>query len=1103
MSITPAALAGAMRCTQARLHAAIWPRSVALSVLVAGALLLVLGPKAPLPLVLGWCSALGVVLALRAGVGFLHRRAGVPDSEAPRWLRWHRAAFLLHGLVWALASVLFPPLLSNAQLELLAFVLTAITASSLVVTAFDLLAAVCFGFPAVTPLIVALLLRQDAQCTLLAGMVLVFMAVITLAAHRSQSLVRETVQARLARAQTDAQAVETQRELQRQHQLMEQLLGGTEEGFWFLDNEGRTTDVNPAMCRLLGRAREQLLGQSVFAFFSGEDLEIMRREIAARQAGQERSAYEIGILRPDGTRRYCLNQATAVHDEQGRRQGSVGIWTDITARRESEEQLRLYERVTNSITDLVSVVDDKRTYTMVNDAWLRASNATREQVLGRLPSTLLRREDNDQRVVALDEAMQLRQPRRLTGVVHFMNAPPRHIETTYIPMSAGVENLPLVLMVSRDVTEREQARIALENSEEYLRQTLGATEDAIFATDAEGPDEPVRFNNQRLLELLDLSLAPGERLTPRMVMLGAARVFAEADAEVQRIHDIITQQQVHVSRVPLKDGRVLLRRYAPAAVQGRTLRVWSFRDITAELRATEALERAEAEQRALLDAFPGFISRLDENLVYTYANAAYAAALGRATGQVVGRGLAEVLGERRAAQLEPLCRRVLVGEVVGYETHVPHPGNGPGMDTQNTLLPGRDPRTGGAAVLGFAIDISARKRAEQGLIAARDEAERANRAKSQFLSHMSHELRTPMNAILGFGQLLESDAQHPLAQRQQDWLREILRGARHLLDLINEVLDFGRIESGHLGLKPEPLLLADLVAESLALVRPLAQERQVRLMPSTGPLDQAWVMADRTRIKQILLNLLGNGIKYNRVGGQLQLACRLEAAEVWLGVQDTGPGIAPEDQGRLFQPFERLGAARGDVEGTGIGLALSRRLLQAMGGSIGLDSEPGLGSTFWFRLPRSGEGAVLSGQPTTAPRQAALAAVPELQTVLYIEDNPVNVALMEAMLGRLSGVRLVSASVPTEGLRLAQQLQPALVLMDISMPGMDGFEVLARLRAHEATRDLPVVAVSANALPSDIEAARVAGFKAYLTKPLSLDSLLATVRQSLRGTAVG
>lgn len=1100
MIITPAALDGALQCTQARLHAAIWPRSLALSALVAAFLLLVVGGSASVALVAAWLLALGAALALRAVLGWQHRSSGVHDADAGRWLGRHRGAFLAHGLAWGLASVLFAPVLSGPQLELMAFTLTAITAASLVVTAFDVLAAVGFGVPALLPLIAVLLLRQDPQCTLQAGMVLMFMTVIGLAAQRSQALVRETVRARLAEAQRESEAHGAQLALQRQHQLLGQLMDSTDEGFWFIDNEGITTDLNPAMCRLLGRTRDQVLGRSVFGFFETDDLAVMRQEIAARRAGQPRSAYEIGIRRPDGTRRYCLNQATALRDDQGLPMGSVGIWTDITARRESEDQLRVYERVINSITDLVSVIDEQRVYRMVNDAWLTASRLRREDVLGQQPSAMLKREDNSERADALAETIRTRESRRLTGLVHFRNAPPREIETTYIPMPASEGAAPRVLMVSRDVTDRERDRRALEDSEEYLRQTLCATDDAIFATDAEGPDEPVRFNNQGLLDLLGLTLGPGERLTPRRVMDGASRVFAEADAEVERIRTIIQQQEVHVSRVLLKDGRVLLRRYAPAEVRGRTLRVWSFRDITAELKAVQTLEQSEADQRALLDAFPGFISCTNRDGVLTYANAAYAHLLGLPADQVVGHTVTDVLGSARATALQPMVQRVLAGEVVSYEVHVPHRANGPGLEAQCTLMPGRDTRTGAPVVYGFAIDITPRKRAELALIAARDEAERANKAKSQFLSHMSHELRTPMNAILGFGQLLESDAQHPLTQQQQGWLREILHGARHLLDLINEVLDFGRIESGRLDLKPEPLLLSELVAESLALVRPLAQPRQVQLMPSTGPLDQAWVMADRTRIKQILLNLLGNGIKYNRPGGQLQLACRLEATEVWVGVQDTGPGITPENQGRLFQPFERLGASHGDVEGTGIGLALSRRLLQAMGGSIGLDSEPGLGSTFWFRLPRTAQPASHPASPAQASSKPA--DLEGLRTVLYIEDNPVNVALMEAMLGRLPGVRLVSASVPAEGLRLAQQLQPALVLMDISMPGMDGFEVLARLRANQSTRALRVVAVSAHALPADIEAARAAGFESYLTKPLSLESLLSTVQQALRGSKV-
>ncbi len=401
-------------------------------------------------------------------------------------------------------------------------------------------------------------------------------------------------------------------------------------------------------------------------------------------------------------------------------------------------------------------------------------------------------------------------------------------------------------------------------------------------------------------------------------------------------------------------------------------------------------------------------------------------------------------------------------------------------------------------------DITERKATERALIAAKDEAERANRAKSEFLSRMSHELRTPLNAILGFGQLLEADRHDPLSAPQRTRVQEMQRGARHLLALINEVLDLARIESGALQLKLEPVALAPLVDECLRLVAPVAQERGVALAPPGAPLPTLHALADRLRLGQVLLNLLGNAIKYNRHGGVVRVQVRSEDGWLRLEVIDDGPGIAGAQQARLFQAFERLDAEGSNVEGAGIGLALSKWLVDLMHGEIGVASELGRGSTFWVRLAACGAAPVSALAPAAPPVTAPAPLAPaddRPRRVLYIEDNPVNQVLMEGMLAHRPGIALLQAERPEDGLALALDARPDLVLLDIQLPGMDGFEVLRRLRAHPATREIPVVAVSANAMPADIDAARRAGFDDYLTKPLELPRLLEQVDRRLNVVA--
>jgi CheY-like chemotaxis protein len=402
--------------------------------------------------------------------------------------------------------------------------------------------------------------------------------------------------------------------------------------------------------------------------------------------------------------------------------------------------------------------------------------------------------------------------------------------------------------------------------------------------------------------------------------------------------------------------------------------------------------------------------------------------------------------------------------------------------------------------------VTARKIAEEALVLARDEAQRANAAKSQFLSQMSHELRTPLNAILGLGQLLVSDQRAPLPADKQAYMQHMMHGARHLLELISEVLDLGQIEAGQLNVSVVNVALHELLNECLSLMRPLAAKHDVRLPGSAVDAHGLHVRADRRRLKQVVLNLLGNAIKYNRRPGSVTLEVRDEADAVRIGVRDTGRGLSPGEQARLFQPFDRLGAAQRGIEGTGIGLVLSRRLTEAMGGTIGVESEPGVGSLFWLRLGRAAPSFPI------APARPAPGVAGEVDTppgddarrsVLYIEDNPVNVFIMEAMFERLPELRLHSAATPTVGLQIARAQLPELILLDMQLPEMDGIEVLRRLRSSEQTRHIPVVSVSADAMPEQIAGALEAGALSYLTKPVRLEELIVTVRAALASPAGG
>jgi PAS domain S-box-containing protein len=401
-------------------------------------------------------------------------------------------------------------------------------------------------------------------------------------------------------------------------------------------------------------------------------------------------------------------------------------------------------------------------------------------------------------------------------------------------------------------------------------------------------------------------------------------------------------------------------------------------------------------------------------------------------------------------------------------------------------------------VITAARDITERKRLDRELENARIASEQANLAKSDFLSSMSHELRSPLNAMLGFAQLMESGSPPP-TPTQKASIDQILQAGWYLLELINEILDLALIESGKLSLSPEPISLAEVLGDCQAMTEPQAQKRGIHVeFPQFD--SPCFVKADRTRLKQVVVNLLSNAIKYNRTGGVVNVTCGLQTSkDIRISFQDTGEGLSAEKLAQLFQPFNRLGQEAGPEEGTGIGLVVSKRLVELMGGEIGAQSTVGVGSVFWIAL-KSAATPQLTAAAVESSAVAQMQVHPDLsaRTVLYVEDNPANLMLVENLIARRPGIRLLSARDGASGIGIARTARPDVILMDINLPGISGIEALRILAKDPVTALIPVIALSANAMPRDIVKGLEAGFFRYLTKPIKINEFMDTLEAALK-----
>ncbi len=1114
-------------------HAASAAPATAASLVVALLVLPTLRSASPGLLLGGWVLALVAVMLLRLWLQRAQRAASSAADAAP-WVRRYRASALLHGLVWGGAALLPVSLAEPGLQGVLVLVLGGLAAGAMTLTLFDLQAALAFALPALLPLALRLAAGSAPLPTLsvVGGvMLLLLLLMFSIAARRVQRERLALAEARLAEAEGAAAArraeallrsifdsigegisvfdgehrlatwnrhlpaflgldaaqlrsgtplrdclkalarsgeygaVDVQAEVERrmawllstdpaplqrvrpdgrtvelrrsampdggfivvyvdvtrrhaaeaalfeQQRMLALLLESTEQGFWFIDNALATTDANPAMCRMLGLQREQLLGRSIFDFVDAENAQIFRHHVALRAAGQPGS-YEIALLRSDGSQVHCYNNATPIIDAQGQKNGAVGLFSDISRQKLAEAEVRRGGELLAQKSHVLEVTLESLSQGVLSLDAQGRSNAWNRRLLDLL-------------------------------------------------------ELPEALMQARPTLQQLAAWQAAQGH-------FGAG----------------------FLQLDDTGRAGLERF-----MAGDDNAIARSYQRTRSDGTVIDVQSHFAA-----DGSV----------------VRTYTDVTASVAAQRALRESESRFRTMADGAPALIWLSDATGAPVWFNQRWLAYSGHSMEEELqthwldrlhpddyGRCLASfnhALGARTPYDIEFRLR--------GADGHWGW--------LADTGIPRFNASGDFEGYISYGWDISERKAAEQALIAAKDEAERANRAKSEFLSRMSHELRTPMNAILGFGQLMESDADDVLSSGQRARLQELLRGGRHLLSLINEVLDLARIEAGTLQLRLQPVDVGPLVADCLRLVQPVAQDRRITLSGVDACAGAGTVLADPTRLRQVLLNLLSNAIKYNHEGGRVALRCIADdhggdGDGLRIEVSDGGPGISAAQQQRLFQAFERLDADRSAVEGAGIGLALSKWLVDLMHGQIGVRSALGAGSTFWLRLQRCPAGppaappappapsalpaptAPTASSASTPAADAAAGASGRRHTVLYIEDNAVNQVLMEGMLAHRPGIRLLVAGMPAVGLAMAAQARPDLVLLDIQLPEMDGYEVLRRLRSTAATRQTPVIAVSANAMQADIDSALRAGFTDYLTKPLDMQRLLALVDGALAG----
>jgi len=1053
-----------------------------------------------------WLAVLAPVLIGRAYLYHRHERGDPKQHQQTLWISRYRLLALLHGLVWALAAWWLFPAANLAYQSFLVFALAGICISSLTGYAFDLRTALAFCLPILSALMLRLLTLRSETGYMMAAIVLLFMAYVTAIAMRTNRTMREAVALRAAQASQLA-AVRRSHE----QQLRAESLAGLGSFEWTPAND--SLQWSEGHYRLWGLEPEGR-SSSLELFLQGVHPDDRERVESAFRRSVDTGEVEDSRYRvcwPDGQTRHVLGRSEIERDTQGRVVRLTGTVLDVTAHVRTEARLGEKRQLLSVMQQTTQLgfwfVDGGGRTTDVNPALCAMLACTRADLLGH---SMMDRVDADYarrlRLLLSGAGVPAGETGSLVELVRLDSVGVRCLAHETALRDAGGKVAGLVVMVS-DLSAMERARDA-QHVSEFI---VNSVHDMVSVTDLDGKyrfvnDAWCAGNGKSREQVLGRTVA---EVAPFVV--SAQRTEAGRQCiELREMRQL--RVEVNLPRIGRRVMETMLTPYLTREAEMRGV-VAVTRDVTEQERAAEALRANDGQQRALMDAFPGYVSVMDQDLVYTYVNARTAALFDATPESIVGRHVRDVLGEDSARRIAEEVDRINAGERVVIERRHDATQRHAAVYLQMTEVMGAKGHGGLQRYYSFGVDITELKNAESQLRAAKEAAEQADRAKSAFLASVSHELRTPLNAILGFSQLLRAD---PRASRTtSDNAGEIERAGLHLLALVDDLIDLGGVEAGHLELTLQRVAVETVINDSLSMVAPLAANQGIRIVFEGGDARHAVVLADAVRLRQVIINLLSNAIKYNRPDGSVRVSCRRHVpqgrsgeARIRIAVTDTGSGIAPELASRVFSAFERLGAERGAIEGTGIGLAISRRLVGAMGGSIGYESRLQSGSTFWIDLPPPTQPS-LDALDSNAPGQPALLVQPlghrHQPRLLVAEDYGPNQAVLRQQLTSLG----CSVDMVSDGVEALQHWNASacdLVLSDLDMPRMGGHELASAIREQERReggRRVPFIAISAAVLAGERERCLAAGMDDMLTKPVSLESLRAMLVRWLAGEPAG